>query len=745
MRYPSLLAVFCVVVSSLTMPARAVLNSQSLQGSQGTTNLVDSRLTIQVGPQWLDIEEEAELQVVPRWGDASGQWIVEGFFNVPRGTAITGCMLWNDDTLLMGKLRGKQDAQKIFDSLVPPRNPAWARDPLLVEQITETTYGLKLFPFAANGTRRFRLRYLVPRQAGESDVAITPLMATSMTGTVPSAFRLRLRGTDRGLKLVKDGGVWPLDLPSSERMELGSRIFVRWPNAEATKAVRGQQESGAWAGDFVSYEGGIPDTIRSRIGLRSETVVLWHWSNPDKFVTSCDYYSGQSCLTTSGNQAIYQAERIRLLGSYLVGNGNRFGLVADENLGEDPRVFGLGDSSSSSWRSAQAWLQGVNEAYLQANIPISNSSAPGVPSSVDVSRSRDRFRVDVREVATLYSRDSGIVRHLVVVTAGVAATGASLESVDPSLLPEGISVTTSTMYPGWSRWDYATQSYVLYPSPETFWSGVDLAGWSRERSGGARLDAWYGIAVPRVKTSFAARLSISAEGGRIARRALVQKDAEGRLRAQFNAHGRSLGTSVQWEIYGDSGEVLQSWEDNPSWVDVGSDSVFPRIWAKSDMPLSKSFEDKDLGPIFGFVDPFHSLLATPSDTVGVERQEALRDSGVPFLTWREIFPRQGFGGENDGGGDPGTNAVGRRETSRQALQMAWLPAQRALRIQLEGLNAQEIIIRDLRGRVLAILPAGLLAGKTSFDWKVPGHLHSGLLLVSVRTPTGDITGRMMIH
>lgn len=743
-------------IAALASPSSAILQAQSLDGWAGRANLVDSRLTIHVGPQWIDVEEEAEVLVVPNWSGSNMRWIVEGTFEVPKGTAITGCMLWNGDTLLMGKLRGKQEANAIFDSLVPPRNPAWARDPLLVEQLTETTYGLKLFPFEPNGTRRFRLRYLVPRSSGSSEISVKPLMARSLNGTIPTSFRLRLRGTEKDLRIVQNGAVWPADLPSSEKVELSSYadVRLRWTNggsSEAGNALRGSQTSGGWSGDYVMYSGKVPDSILSKVNLKSETVVLWSWIQPRQFVSSCyDYYAGTaSCVTNQGFEAIGQATRIRMVGQTLVGSGNRVGMVVDEGLDDSLKVFALGDSSSSSWRSMNSWLEGVGVDYLKARIPTT-SSAGGVSTNLSVSRSRSRFQVDLRRVATLYSADSGIVRHLLVVTAGVSASSAALEEVDASILPKGVSVGSTNFGQRSYTYNYNVTGYYTYGDyPKATWPGIDLGGLERARPGTSSTEVRDGLRLPRIRTRLPVRLSIGSASGRIGRNAVLGKNAAGQFVASLNAHGKSLSNSLTWAIYGDSGETLASWDHTPAWTDLGADSVFPRLWSKTEVPLSPLFEDRDLGPIFGVVDFHHSLLATPSDTVGALRQAALKDSGVPFLTYAEIFPRQGFGeeGELGNGGDDDGNvntAVGTR-AGTHGLKLSWNASRRILRVQLAGLSAQALEIRDLRGRLLATYTASQLSGLASLEWTAPAGLGRGMLLVSVRTSTGLQTASVMMN
>jgi hypothetical protein len=703
-------------------------------------------MTVQVGAHWLDIEEEAEVQVVPGSSWSTGPWIVEGTFTVPEGVAITGCMLWNDDTLLMGKLRGKVQAQKIFDSLVPPRSAAWPRDPLLVEQQSETVYGLKLFPFASNGNRRFRLRYLVPRPAGVEALSVRPLMAAALGGSLPANFRLRLRGDEQGLRLVQQGGIWPVDLPFTDLVPLqrGADVKVWWGRTSGGLAARGHVDSGRTRGDYVMFTGTVPDSILRRDAIRSETVVLWRWVQPRSFLYDCSWGSNvDRCLSAYGQEAIAQAGRIGAIADRTVANGGRIGLLADQGLDDTVTAFPLADSAQPSFQAMKSWLGSIGEAYLEARIPASGGGGL-VPGNVDIARSRERFRVDVREAGALYSRDSGVIRHLLVVTAGVEAASGQLEKVDAGALPADVSVASSRLIlPGYSwTWVQGT-GYVAvpYPPAASRWPGIDLDGLVASRPGTGNLVAWEGIDLPRVREFRAARLAMASESGWIRRNVSLTRNASGRLGASLNVHGVGLGKSLRWSLFDEAGKELSTWDETPQWVDAGSDPVLPKLWAKSESPLSPVFQDQDLGPLFGVVDPFHSLLATPSDTVGAQRQAALRDSGVPFLSYSEIFPRQGFGGEGDG--DPSSNAVVVR-TVRAGLELSWIAGTRTLRISLEGIQAQAIEIRDLRGRIVGVFTASQLAGLKSLDWQAPAGLGRGMLLVSVRTATGLHTGRVMM-
>lgn len=733
------------ILAALPFQAFAMLSTNDLQGRTGRANLTYSRMIVQTGPQWMDIEEEAEIQVVPDWGGPAPNWIVEGTFHVPKGSAITGCMLWNDDVLLMGKLRGKADAKKIFDSLVPPRQPTWARDPLLIEQLDDTTYGLHLFPFPTNGSRRFRLRYLVPLSAGQASLSVKPLFAKSVDGSIPKQFRLKLKG-DLEMATLEQGALkWPAEFPSNQLVDLDANSDVRllWTNGrsrDATRATRGRIDSGAWKGDFVLYTGKVPDSILSKAALKSETVVLWKWIQPRTFVDNCgyNYNYGYSCLSEDGNLAVQQAAKIKEIAEHLTNSGNKVGLVADQGLADSTIRFPLADSGSREYRQMNQWLNGINEGYLKSILPSpDNGYGSGFTSNLDIGKSRQRFRTDIREAASLYSADSGIIRHLVVVTVGPVASNAYLEPFDTTLLPKNVSIGSSRLI-GHSYWDYSKYPYqfVEEPAPCT-WPGVDLAGIVKARSGGTELFVWNGVALPRSRDSLSGRLSFQGASGRISRNIVVRKAPDGNLVASMNVHGTAISKDVTWTLFDEKGATLKSWNTTPDWLVADGDSLLPRLWAKSEAPISPVFEDRALAPILGVVDPFYSLLATPADSVGIDRQSVLRDSGVPFLSSLDIFPRQGYGGEQVGVMD--------RQSVAKNLKLSFDMRSRTIRIDIQNLSINDLEIVDLRGRVVASWTKDQLVGVKILEWRLPNGSAKGLLLVRARTAAGIASNRIFVN
>lgn len=742
---PSRALASAVLLGLAASPSHAFLEAKNLTGAYGKANLLRSNLTVRVGAQWLDIEEEAEVEVTTTTSGAKGPWLLEGTFQVPLGTAIVGCMLWNDDTLLMGKLRGKASAEAIFDSLVPDRDSLWAQDPLLVEQTSETVYTLKLFPFQTSGTRRFRLRYLVPLVPGRSEMSIRPLAAGFLRGTKPGQFQLRLRGDVFGVKIVRGGLVWPVELPSFQAVDLDDTtdVRLRWPNGpsgDGTCAIKARIDSGAWKGEFALFTGRVPDSILQRTALRSETVVLWRWISPERFFDACrDGVGGftNRCLNDNGWLAVDQARVIGRIAQRAVENSGKIGMVADEGMDDAPRIYPLSDSTTTSYRNLRLWLSSITEAYLDWRIPRPTASTGPGGTPLEISRNRDRFRTDLVQAGALYSADSGILRHLLVVTAGpVPVTGEFLQAPDLSALPPDVSVGSSVLVADGSLRDVGGTLVPADPAPAP-WPGVDLEGVVQARRGGTNVVKWNGVPVARTRETLAGRLSMRAGAHDISRDIVVRSNGRGGFNTSLNVHGPTLGSEVTWSLYDEDGDTLALWTEAPEWLRVDGDSVLPRLWGKSEAPLSPIFENRHFGPLFGMVDRMYSLLATPSDTMGRVRQQAYRDSGVPFLSYAEIFPRQGYE-------DDGSPVSVKPSGPRMAFEARWMRSEGVLRLVLGSLQGAAIEIRDLRGRLLATIPASHLAGRATFDWRPPAGFGGGMLFVTVRSPTGIRTAKVLL-
>lgn len=703
-------------------------------------NLNSSKLTVQIGAQWLDVEEEGELELSLGGGYTDDQ-AISGSLQLPKHSTFVGILAWNEDTILMAKLRGKAVAKKTFDSMIAPQSTAQQKDPILLEQIGDSTYKLSMYPFYDGIPRKIRMRYLIPLTPGDTTLDLSPVLAKSVNGSIPKTFSVNLNGSITGIRISHGDLKWPIDLPYKEQADLSKNggLQLAWPSipsGDGTRAIWNHADSGAWSGDYILYSGSVPDSILSKTSIRSETVVLWKWLQPSSFVVWdwCYEYGNYNfqytnCPSNFGNIAIQQAAKIKEIAEHLTSMGNRFGLIVDRSMDDSVTRFPLADSSSPRFKEMTKWLGGINRQYLLSTIQrTTNTVTQPNPTQFDLGKLRSSFRVDVKEAGSLYSSDSGFIRHFLIVTVGPNLSAAFDEPVDSTLLGKGISLASSIL----------VTNNPLGNAPGATWPGIDLAGFASLRKGGSAIRPWNGVNLPRTVDSLAARLSIQSASGRISKSVVIRKSPTGKMVASLNAQGTDLSKSITWSIYDENGTMTKSWDATPNWIKVSNDSVVPRLWAKSETPISPNFDGKDLAPIFGYVDPFYSLLATRSDTVNHNQQASLQISGVPFLTSREIFARQGYGGDASG--------VTARRPARASLNLSYDISRRVLRMSMDDSKPIHVDIHDLRGRLVASWSASDMATANGrIDWKVPAGFPKGMAIVRWQTESSTYSGHVMIQ
>ena len=718
-------------------------------------DLVGSRVKASIGPQWIDVEEDAELQVAPNAGEKSKDWLVEGSLTLPPHALITGCLQWRGDTLLMGKLRGKAKAIDTF-AIISSDTARWTSDPMLIEKKSESVYTLKLFPVAASGSRKIRIRYLVPVTSRTGEVSVLPLLS-QVDGILPADWSLELRGKTSNLKMIQDGKIWAISPPAAAVLPFtpSGTLALSWGGNSvvgAPRAVVDHVTGGRWAGDFVLFTGKIPDSIALVAGIRSETVVLWRWIRPESFVSTCygtDPATGGAasfrCLSEYGDLALAQAKRLSYLADYLAGTGNKVGLVADQGMDEAPQVFPVGDSASAPFRKLKSWLAGVNSDYLKWRIPPA-TGVQGNGANLELSRNQVRFGTDVTLAGTLYSKISGIVRHLLVVTVGPVPSGGDLrEPADASGLPSDVSVSSSSLSGDLQRYDAATGLYESNGFLPGSWPGVDLVELEYGRQGTQIVkDEMLGVRIPKVRNAVSATISIGGPAGDIPVFAEISKGNDGNWLASVNVHAASLGRVLKWSLNDEASGTIASWESTPAWVELVDDSVAPRLWAVSELHTSTVFKGPgSLAPDFGFVDSRFSLLALPGDTLGRNARMGLVDSGVPFLGAGDIFARLGYKDEVPLVG------VGPHSRARSsALRLTLVASRRVVLVDYAGLAPTGLDIFDLNGRVVARWSASQLVGRTAVEWSgrdlTGAKVARGLFLVRLSTAEGIRSGSVAL-
>ncbi|MBE0645742.1 MAG: VWA domain-containing protein [Bacteroidetes bacterium] len=83
--------------------------------------------------------------------------ILEGFyaFQLPEGAKVDGLWLWVDGNRLIFIVKKKEDAQRMYDSVVVGQR----RDPAILESLGNNRFQLKVFPINPRSSRRIEIQY----------------------------------------------------------------------------------------------------------------------------------------------------------------------------------------------------------------------------------------------------------------------------------------------------------------------------------------------------------------------------------------------------------------------------------------------------------------------------------------------------------------------------------------------------------------------------------------------------------
>jgi hypothetical protein len=180
---------FCMVSAYPIGLQHGTFRSQSTQGPTwtGTATIIKENMNVTVHRNYLDVELEWTFEAD---GVAPAQYTdaleIVGNLNLEKGAVVAGLLVWYKDKLLKGKLKKKKLArdayEKVVDrnSTVPPR----PRDPVILESLGSDNYDISIFPVAYQGTRRLRIRYLVPTDLQNGEYRAGFPHAFTAAGTV---------------------------------------------------------------------------------------------------------------------------------------------------------------------------------------------------------------------------------------------------------------------------------------------------------------------------------------------------------------------------------------------------------------------------------------------------------------------------------------------------------------------------------------------------------------------------------
>ncbi|MEO6098008.1 MAG: hypothetical protein ABIW76_21035 [Fibrobacteria bacterium] len=602
----------------------------------GACGLESSTLKVSIHSAYLDVEEDAELSALGNVdpGSATDPKTLEitGIFTLPPGSAVIGALLWDGTKILQGKLLDRQTADSLYEAIVdrnskPPLRP---RDPLVLELMAKDTYRFRIYPVAAGHSRRIRLRYQLPPTLGSDGIelalraAIAPLYRGSPaqisvtfqgSGKVKTAILATSQGARTQMTLPRTRLMVASDLADNAVYDYyrgwifnpGTRLLAADPVRQMM--VRTSFSEGQMAGNYLNLYAGVTKEVLRGLKLDVEAVVLWKWQNPANWTWVGPYgEEASSASYDAANQAAFILNMYDNIGA----EGTRIGLLHDDAKAA-PHAFKVANRNQPEYTAAVDYLRSVSGSYpyqfAQSLRPIKGSKPGKIADAIVASKSR--FVSDLRLVKTLYSSETGTIRHLIILTAGTDYESAETDlnaTFDSLFQDEPVSIGSQT---AWSlnQTGFAAQKAAR----DHAYKGSTISTAWGEFPGHARLNL--NVVVRNSKQSY--DFGISCQGG-------LAYACDNLI-----FHGKSDAVwkdSLGWEAYDEKGKAIGATMTKPVQIDDANDTAVAVLWAGS----GSAFSDKKelpLGPVYGFVDRWASLLSLQKDSLG----SGYSDSGVPRI------------------------------------------------------------------------------------------------------------------
>ncbi|MDQ3003000.1 MAG: hypothetical protein M3Y08_17275 [Fibrobacterota bacterium] len=599
----------------------------------GECGLVASSMRVKVFPAYLEVEEDAEIAALGgvTAGNDPKTLEISGTFLMPPGTAITGALLWEGDKVLQGKLLDRNIADSLYESLVdrdsiPPTRP---RDPIIIERVAKDTYRFRIYPVETGRTRRFRLRYQLPPVITDEGLeipmraAIAPLFPGSGTkvsvtfqggGEVTKAILAVGMGAKTEMTFPRTRLLNPMDLipqagwdPYTGQWSASSGMRILPYDPLRQVVVKTSFSSGQMAGHYLNLYAGVTEDVLKGLNRRVEVVVLWKWHNPGSWIIKTQW--GEE-FTGYVWEAMNQQNLIQTLYQSMGGLGTRIGLVHDDSKNE-PHAFKASNRSEPEYAAAIDYLTSIQGGYPEQFVRGIKAGKASGSVVAGVTASKNRFRSNLRLVKTLYSQESGTVRHLLVVSAGpefIVDKNDMNVSFD-SLFSDKISISG---YGG----GFQQAGFDFFEAKKKHaYKGPVAASWMGDVPGFADMNL--NVIVRNATKAY--DFSIACQGG--------ISPACGSL----TFHGKSdlaWRDSLEWEAFDRDGRLMGTAKTLPVLIGKPEDTAIAVLWAGSGSAFSEK-KELPLGPVFGFVDEWASLLATAKDSL---KPDTYSDSGVPRIS-----------------------------------------------------------------------------------------------------------------
>jgi hypothetical protein len=592
-----------------------LFRSQSTQGEQwmGTATIISEHFDITVYPDYLDVEMDWVFEVGGTEPDSFENALeIVGNLNLEDNSVIVSMLVWYKDMILKAKLKRNSVAREEYEAVVERDSdaPPPPRDPVLLEMIRDDNYDISIFPVEFGGTRKVRIRYLVPGKTVDGVIKIGYTHAFTENATVavkkgPGVAGYRLESTE----------ILPILYDNSEFEELSGADFsfkpyggssggerlsyiipVVDPVPEGSRLFVGEFSTETFSGTMAHLSIPSSSDIILKSSLEEDYVILWRWNSLD-------------VLRLYTRQIVEQASLLKSFFSVLNESSKRGALVISQQGGE-VRTFKLDSRGGDVYTEMLEYLTELSELAVSDEGIVSSSNLTDEELQDLADKSFEEFKTALETAVGLFDeRDAE--KFVLILTAG-PNTVTQYDVNYPEISAEDITVGVFSS---------------LFPS--------GMNGYSIQRQ------SWPGVELPIVPVETDTSLKIFACLTNGTQVDSFQTNASG-YRApvadRFVYSDKPLSQEITWKIYRNE-ELLGEFTETPT-VTVYEDGLqYARLVGslKFMMPMSETMPTS-LASTLGFIDMKYTLLALEEDALEPDVAALYEQSGVPLLTTADIFP-----------------------------------------------------------------------------------------------------------
>ena len=602
-----------------------IFRSQSTQGTpwQGTAQITSEVFNITVMPDYLDVELEWEFTVggtAPQ--EHADALEIVGNLNLEANSVVVGMITWYKGMTLKGKLKTQEVAREQYETVVQrdADRPPPPRDPVLLEYSWgEDNYDISIFPVSFGGTRKVRIRYLIPafNREGENKIAFPNAFTDIAQVNVqpgPGVEGYTIEScVDR--KLFTKTASHPLDSREFSFQAWGGhsgakRIAFIIPVLENSRARGSTMYSGTFStphmsGEMLHVVTITPEKALLESNITEDFVILWRWNHPE-------------ILSRYARQIVEQSKLLVQFLESLKSAHKKAALVISKK-GEEPITFTLDKKSGPEFKRM---LQYLGQLSSQSIIdPPMSTSRNTIDLQYDPGEALKEFENALQLAMTLFDQRSASLKHLLVLTAGPQLVAPTYSYASQSVSWDStISVGLLTRY-------LDTKPTISSQIDNLYWPGVDISSFTSSYRGKWSVTATVGNGTDTF------RIDVLAPPSENCPHCPYTQTTDMHLFSR-----PSLQKSIRWNISSNGTELI-TFTESPRVVLMADGLQYARLIGASKhlVPLADVMPSS-IASTLGFIDSTYSLVALEEDALPADLAMHYKNQGVPLLEQDDLFP-----------------------------------------------------------------------------------------------------------